>query len=219
MTCLKWLLSFLLLGVPLYTKEAPSENKPFILPVKVNFPTAFKRIHYFEGYYVNNPKDKGGETYRGIARNFNRDWLGWSRVDNYKTANRSIKWNSKLEDADFLVLDYYLTLWVKEDFNLIEDEDIASYVFEFRIHGIYAAKIIRRQISKQKQIPIKFYFDKEAAKAINQIDKDKFLTDLRSARILYYSNIIQRDTTQNDFYSHWMSRILYNSELPAFVFD
>ena len=33
-----------------------------------------------EGGWVNNPNDKGGETYRGVARNYNLYWPGWNRI-------------------------------------------------------------------------------------------------------------------------------------------
>lgn len=34
-----------------------------------------------EGGYVNDPVDRGGETYRGISRVHHPDWSGWRRVD------------------------------------------------------------------------------------------------------------------------------------------
>ena len=37
-----------------------------------------------EGGYVFDPHDPGGETWRGISRKFNPDWVGWKRVDAYK---------------------------------------------------------------------------------------------------------------------------------------
>ena len=35
-----------------------------------NFEEAYKKTSDFEGGYVNDEDDAGGETYRGIARNF-----------------------------------------------------------------------------------------------------------------------------------------------------
>jgi len=37
-----------------------------------------------EGGYVNDPADKGGETYKGIARRYNPQWDGWLIVDRLK---------------------------------------------------------------------------------------------------------------------------------------
>jgi lysozyme family protein len=45
---------------------------------------AFKTTKEFEGGYVNNPDDPGGETFRGISRVANPHWDGWADVDNVK---------------------------------------------------------------------------------------------------------------------------------------
>lgn len=34
-----------------------------------------------EGGYANDPDDRGGETYKGIARNFWSKWKGWKIID------------------------------------------------------------------------------------------------------------------------------------------
>lgn len=49
-----------------------------------NFEIAFKRTKRFEGGYVNDPKDSGGETYNGISRRANPTWAGWRVVDEQK---------------------------------------------------------------------------------------------------------------------------------------
>ena len=36
-----------------------------------NFDIAYRRTSRFEGGYVNDPKDAGGETYNGISRTAN----------------------------------------------------------------------------------------------------------------------------------------------------
>lgn len=38
----------------------------------------------FEGGYANNPSDRGGETYAGIARSYWPHWAGWEIVDEAK---------------------------------------------------------------------------------------------------------------------------------------
>lgn len=44
----------------------------------------------FEGGYSNDPKDAGGETYKGISRRANPDWAGWSIVDAAKRASNNM---------------------------------------------------------------------------------------------------------------------------------
>lgn len=49
----------------------------------------------FEGGYANNPADRGGETYAGIARNYWPHWEGWKIIDE---AKGSVKFPGILRD-------------------------------------------------------------------------------------------------------------------------
>ena len=49
-----------------------------------DFRLAYKKIEAAEGSYVNDPDDKGGETYKGISRKANPDWNGWISIDQIK---------------------------------------------------------------------------------------------------------------------------------------
>lgn len=42
---------------------------------------AWPVLSVIEGDYSNDPNDTGGETFRGIARKKNPNWVGWTRVD------------------------------------------------------------------------------------------------------------------------------------------
>ena len=53
--------------------------------VKVSFETAYKQTKRFEGGYVCDKADAGGETYRGITRRDHPAWEGWRKVDEAKT--------------------------------------------------------------------------------------------------------------------------------------
>jgi lysozyme family protein len=49
-----------------------------------NFLEAFQNTMGFEGGYVCDRDDRGGETYRGISRIYNADWEGWNTIDRLK---------------------------------------------------------------------------------------------------------------------------------------
>ncbi len=54
----------------------------------------FKKLISLEGGYNNYKEDAGGETYKGIARNYNNDWEGWKLIDEYKKKiNFDLKYN------------------------------------------------------------------------------------------------------------------------------
>jgi lysozyme family protein len=51
----------------------------------INFGKAFEAIiNGFEGKYGFDKDDPGGETYKGIARNMNKDFEGWKIIDGLK---------------------------------------------------------------------------------------------------------------------------------------
>ena len=56
-----------------------------------DFKTAYAITMKHEGGYVKDPRDVGGETYKGIARNFNPGWPGWKIIDEAKGKTRQAK--------------------------------------------------------------------------------------------------------------------------------
>ena len=62
-----------------------------------------------EGYFVNDPNDKGGFTYRGIARNYHPKWEGWKIIDSYIKKHGQLKRNERIPDAnlDELIYKFY----------------------------------------------------------------------------------------------------------------
>jgi lysozyme family protein len=48
------------------------------------FDLAYAKTSAYEGGYAKDPIDRGGETYRGIARLRHPDWAGWRRIDAHK---------------------------------------------------------------------------------------------------------------------------------------
>lgn len=48
------------------------------------FEEAYALTMKTEGGYCNTAGDAGGETYKGVARNFHPSWSGWATIDRYK---------------------------------------------------------------------------------------------------------------------------------------
>lgn len=48
------------------------------------FAKAYKKLEVAEGGYVNDPDDAGGETYKGVSRKANPNWIGWIILDDLK---------------------------------------------------------------------------------------------------------------------------------------
>lgn len=64
----------------------------------MSFEKAFAATMQHEGGYSNNPKDKGGETYMGIARNRHPDWEGWPIVDALRKAGKALSLDPDLPE-------------------------------------------------------------------------------------------------------------------------
>lgn len=49
-----------------------------------DFLKSYQKLGPKEGGYANDPKDRGGETWKGVSRVFNPDWDGWHLIDEAK---------------------------------------------------------------------------------------------------------------------------------------
>jgi len=49
-----------------------------------SFDKAYKRVERSEGGYVNDPDDRGGETYKGISRKYHSNSDIWKIIDDVK---------------------------------------------------------------------------------------------------------------------------------------
>lgn len=111
-----------------------------------NFEKAYKKLVQFEGGYVNDPDDKGGETYKGIARNFNPNLEVWDIID-YERPN--INFPECLEEDQHLqnrVKQFY-----KENYWDVFKADnlpynIAEELFEIAVNtGVMRATLILQE--------------------------------------------------------------------------
>jgi len=88
-----------------------------------------------EGGYNNDPDDVGGETYKGIARNYHASWEGWKIVDMYKREgcgirelNEKLKNNSEMQT---LVESFYKQhFWDINRLDSFKSQHIANEIFD-----------------------------------------------------------------------------------------
>ncbi|HXS59002.1 MAG TPA: glycosyl hydrolase 108 family protein [Hanamia sp.] len=85
-----------------------------------DFKIAYQGTSVNEGGYANDPDDHGGETWKGISRNNETNWIGWHIVDMYKKLPnfpKNLYASSELEKA---VQDIYKSNY----WNLIRGDEI-----------------------------------------------------------------------------------------------
>lgn len=78
------------------------------------FEIAYAPLKLFEGGYDDDPDDRGGETYAGIARNFFPKWAGWKIIDQIKRSNKTFSAISKAAAKDFYLQDL-VAAWYKSE--------------------------------------------------------------------------------------------------------
>lgn len=116
------------------------------------FEIADKLTGINEGGYANDPDDRGGETYAGIARNFWPKWLGWRYIDQYKkdyitarakglTELTLAKWvNSSAmvqgQPVKELVKEFYrVNFWELNRLGELDCQQLANTVYDFGVNS------------------------------------------------------------------------------------
>ncbi|MBF9222685.1 glycoside hydrolase family 108 protein [Hymenobacter ruricola] len=113
-----------------------------------DFSGYFPKLLRNEGNYCHHPTDPGGETYRGIARVYNRNWAGWPIVDAVKkqlgltspvpkaswgTINKALGSNAGLGEN---IKQFYQALyWNPLRLNEVESQSVAEQLAD---HGVNA---------------------------------------------------------------------------------
>lgn len=122
-----------------------------------SFNTYYATLIKHEGGYANLLHDRGGETYKGIARNFHPNWSGWRLVDSWKQKYpNGVPNNTKFPDdqLDKLVYNFYeWNFWIKPSFHLIKNQSIAEILADFKINGGFAGNNVRQIQEKISTVP------------------------------------------------------------------
>lgn len=163
-----------------------------------NFEQAYEKAHSFEGGYVNNPSDRGGETNFGITKKV-------ARENGYKGDMRDLT-EDKAKEI------YKKAFWDKYRVYMIEDEDITTELFEEIINmGPYTPirnlQEIYVKLSGNK-ISIDGIMGSETSGAINNYRyKEDILLWMNILQGKKYWNITENDESQLEFLRGWGKRV------------
>ena len=176
-----------------------------------DFNIAFNITMEHEGGYVHDTYDVGGETYRGIARNYNPQWEGWNFIDDTKPN----------VDAD--QLDPYVRQFYEErywDVNRLDEfpQDIANEMFDTGVNmGIgRAAKFLQESLNYLNRTGFLFedlVVDGDVGpatlKALSRVEKDKkiILTMLNVCQGRHYMEYMKKSPTQEKYARGWFKRV------------
>lgn len=153
------------------------------------------RLLLYEGGYASveyaqKHNDKGGETYRGIARNFNPDWPGWKIIDDYKAKNGIPAWNSQINDDTLNAMAEELSkknYWDALQLDSVQNQSVAELIMDFGFNsGLRtSAKAVQRIIGVDDDGAI----GKITLAAINRFDQQELFTKLQDYRVQFIGNI------------------------------
>lgn len=190
------------------------------------FNIAYHNTNKFEGGYANDPDDRGGETYKGIARNFHPNWKGWAIVEEVKKKTSAVKQINHILDND-PIIQKYIQIFYKEEFwdkingDLIPDQLIANEVYDNAVNmgisrsGEYLQRtinILNRNQSKNFYNDIEVDGDigiktLEALKiCIKKNGAKRVLNVINGYQIKHYLELMEKRPTQEK-YIGWFDRV------------
>lgn len=176
------------------------------------FKYALKRVLKYEGGYVDDKDDRGGETFKGISRKFHPDWKGWQIIDRLKFQKRELK----SDELESLVYDFYLGLWFKSAADTIDriSPKLAAEYFDAVVNmGEKEAVLILQRV-------INIYSDKkikvdgilgpktlEALEDLVSLDEDLAMA-FKNYRVRAYADIVKNNPKYLKYISGWIDRAL-----------
>lgn len=172
-----------------------------------DFKPAFNKVIVNEGGYVNDPHDTGGETYKGVARNMNRNWAGWAIIDALrhkpdfpKSLDRSVDLQIEVEKI------YKANYWNPIGGDTITSNTVAFSIFDFAVNaGVgTSAKLAQMVVGVTADGKI----GPGSVDAINKMDEDHFLSAFTVAKIVRYYKICEARPTNRKFFYGWVRRAL-----------
>jgi lysozyme family protein len=109
--------------------------------------------------------------------------------------------------TDWDVTDFYLDIWIDEGFSDLENQAIANYLFDFRVHSPIAVKIIQRLLNDcGHNFILDNQMNAEMVDALNKIDATDFLMSIKKIRIDFYNHVVDHNPSQEKFLCHWLKR-------------
>ena len=183
-----------------------------------DFKQAYNITMAHEGGYANDKADTGGETWKGIARNKNPKWSGWTVVDEYRgKSGFPDNLNSAPGLQELVLLFYKKEFWDPLNLDSVNDQPIANEMFDTGVNmgqGI-AATFLQRAINIANRAG-KDYADIKVDGAIGgktvevlnaSADQKLILKLLNILQGSRYISICENNPTQERFLRSWMSRV------------
>lgn len=192
------------------------------------FAIAFDETMLHEGGYVNDPDDPGGETYRGVARKFHPDWLGWKTIDELKQLNPT-DLNRRLDDREDLqqqVAAFYREhFWQPIGGKELSDQALANELFDTGVNqGVGTAirfwqealNLLNRNGRDYPELEVDGVAGEKTLATTNRFleqnrgQADRLLKVLNLLQGGRYLDLARRNPVMRKFLHGWLNRIRLN---------
>ncbi len=178
------------------------------------FNQAFEITMGNEGGYSNNPNDHGGETWKGIARNFWPSWAGWNIVDEIK-AQKPTNLNSALSgstELQSLVLAFYKqNFWDTESLDSLNNQQTANQLFDAAVNmgTAVAARFLQEAVNSinPNTLVVDAQVGPKTIAAANLQNPEALYNAVCTLRKQRYQQIIAANPSQAVFENSWFNRI------------
>ncbi len=190
------------------------------------FSRAFALVLGHEGGWVDNPADRGGETYKGIARTFWPQWEGWALVDMIKAGigpvprygtsdywayvkrlNPRLAANPGLQSL--VEMFYRKNFWLPA-YEALASEPLAVWLFDKAVNlGLVAGKCrAHRWLQQALDLPDDGIIGPQTLKAANGYpDQTALLEAAREKARAFYRDKARKDPSQAQFLNGWLARV------------
>ena len=176
------------------------------------FETALQKTLGHEGGYAFVPGDRGGETYKGIARNYHPDWQGWAIVDRIKTAyGGKLPHDYKIKSPvlDQMVHDFYKRVfWDSIHLDEVNNTALQEIIFDIFVNSRKSGiKVIQSVLRNQfnQDIVVDGIMGRQTVAAINRCKSSDLFDAIKEARINFYKQIAQHGNNAQ-FLRGWLKR-------------
>lgn len=175
-----------------------------------DFDRAYGEVLKNEGGYVNHPADRGGETYKGIARNMQRNWAGWAVIDSEKSQAMfpgRLEQNAELQR---LVKEFYRTqFWNAVKGDSITHQSVANMLFDFSVNmGISAGvTLVQRACTiLNKTVSVDGVVGGGTLNAVNSLNPKDLVQVIKACAAARYLQIVESRPTNHVFIKGWLNR-------------
>lgn len=187
-----------------------------------NFTEAYQITSAHEGGYVNDPVDRGGETYRGISRVHHPGWDGWGRIDALKAQAGFPGLLADDSDLQASVKNFYKQkYWDKFLGDDISSQDIAMELYDTGVNmGVRRSvrflqnglNLLNRNQKNYQDLVVDGWLGLRSLEVLSKylyLDGNanallKLMNIQQGAR---YVGIMEHDSTQEKYARGWLKRV------------